>query len=153
MLWHIHAEVAGRGKGRQHRKDVLNRAAIVFISACWESYIEDAAREAFDSLLEHSTTPDVFPAKVRTLAAKGLRESSDERRIWELAGSGWKTVLIDYRDFVLEEWLKDFNTPKSKQVKELFAGLLGLRDMSTNWSWPAMSAEQAQTKLDEYVTI
>jgi hypothetical protein len=50
MLWHIHAEVAGRGKGRKRRADVLNRAAVVFISACWESYVEDAAREAFDYL-------------------------------------------------------------------------------------------------------
>lgn len=153
MLWHIHAEVAGRGKGRKHRADVLNRAAVVFISACWESYVEDAAKEAFDCLLRYSTTPDVVPSRVRTLASRELRESRDERKIWELAGSGWKTVLADHRDDVLENWLKNFNTPKSTQVSELFAELLNLRDVTTSWTWPDMSAEQARTKLDEYVVI
>lgn len=153
MLWHIHAEVAGSGKGRRHRADVLNRAAIVFISACWESYVEDVAREAFDSLLERTSTPTAFPPKVRTLAAKQLRESKDERRIWELAGSGWKKILADHRDLVLDAWLKDFNTPKADQVKDLFAGLLNLRDITTNWVWSDISAEQACAKLNYYIAI
>lgn len=153
MLWHIHAEVAGSGKGRQHRVDVLNRAAIVFISACWESYVEDVAREAFDFLLEHTSTPTAFPSKVRILAAKQLRESKDERRIWELAGSGWKKVLMNHRDLVLDTWLKDFNTPKAEQVKDLFAGLLNLRDITTNWVWSGMSAEQARAKLNDYIVV
>jgi hypothetical protein len=38
-------------------------------------------------------------------------------------------------------------------VSRLFAELLGLRDITTSWTWPAMSAEQARTKLDEYVVI
>lgn len=153
MLWHIHAEVAGSGKGRRHRADVLNRAAVVFISACWESYVEDVAREAFDSMLEHTSTPTAFPSKVRALAAKQLRESKDERRIWELAGDGWKKVLMDHRDLVLDRWLRDFNTPKAEQVKGLFAGLLNLRDITTNWVWSGMSAEQACAKLNDYIAI
>lgn len=153
MLWHIHAEVAGRGKGRKHRADVLNRAVIVFVSACWESYVEDSARETYDRLLQVSTTPDVFPSRVRTLAARELRESKDERRIWELAGSGWKSVLSDHRDAVLERWLKNFNTPKSKQTSELFMGLPNISDITSNWSWTGMSPEQARHKLDEYITI
>lgn len=153
ILWHIHAEVAGSGKGRRHRADVLNRAVIVFVSACWESYIEDSAREAFDYMLRFSTTPDVFRARVKTLAARELRDSKDERRIWELAGSGWKKTLLDHRDTVLENWLKDFNTPKSRQVAELFHGLLNLPDITKDWTWVDMTPEQARTKLDEYIAI
>ena len=126
MLWHIHAEVAGSGKGRKHRADVLNRAVIIFISACWESYVEDSAREAFDYLLQFANTPEVVPARIRTLAARELRESKDERRIWELAGYGWKKVLSDHRDVVLEKRLRAFNTPKSIQVSQLYSELLDL---------------------------
>jgi hypothetical protein len=153
MLWHIHAEVAGPGKGRRLRADVLNRATIVFISACWESYVEDAAREAFNYLLERTRTPDVFPQKVKTLAAKHLRESKDERRIWELAGSGWRNVLIDHRDLILSRWLRDFNTPKSEQVRALFAGLLNLRDVTACWVWSDMTSEQACAKLNDYISV
>jgi hypothetical protein len=153
ILWHIYAEVSGEGKSRKRRADVVNRASIVFISACWESYIEDVAMEAFDYLLIHASTPDTLPAKVKTLAAKELREAKDERRIWELAESGWRKILKGHRDNIREKWLKDFNTPKSKQVSELFANLIDLRDVTSNWSWPEMSADQARSKLDEYVTI
>jgi RiboL-PSP-HEPN len=153
MLWHIHTEVAGPGKGRKHRVDVLNRSAIVFISACWESYIEDVAVEAFDFLLSKADTPDLIPAKVRTIASRELREAKDERRIWELAGSGWQKVLENHRNMVRETWLKDFNTPKSRQVSDLFSGLIGLSDITASWTWNAMSAEQARQKLDQYITI
>ncbi|HKH11655.1 MAG TPA: HEPN domain-containing protein [Rubrobacter sp.] len=149
----IHAEVVGKGKGRRRRADVLNRAVVVFVSACWESYVEDSAKEAFDQLLRFATTPDVIPAKVRALAADELRASKDERDIWKLAESGWKRVLWDYRDKVLEKRLKNFNTPKSQQVSTLFCELLGLRDVTRNWSWADMSTEQARIKLDEYVII
>lgn len=104
-------------------------------------------------MLRFSTTPDVFPAKVKTLATRELRNSKDERRVWELAGSGWKKVLSDHRDVVLEKWLKDFNTPKSRQVADLFIGLLNLPDVTKNWTWADVSSEQARAKLDEHITI
>ena len=153
MLWHIHAEVAGSGKRRQQRVDVLNRAAMVFISACWESYVEDVATEAFNYLLLNAASPDAFPPKVRTVASRELRESKDERRIWELAGDGWRRVIEAHGDAVREKWLKDFNTPKSRQVTELFQGLLDMPDITANWTVHSMSADQAAAKLDEYMTI
>ena len=153
ILWNIYAEVSKTGSARKQRADVINRAAIVFISACWESYIEDVAIEAFDYLLDHASTPDVFPAKVTTLATKELRESKDERRIWELAGSGWRKILKGHRDNIHEKWLQDFNTPKSKQIRELLAKLIDLRDITSHWKWQEISADQACAKLDEYVKV
>lgn len=153
MLWHIHVEVAGPGRGRKHRVDVLNRAAVVFISACWESYVEDVATEAFDFMLAEVDTPDAIPAKVRTLASRELRDAKDERRLWELAGTGWRKIMADHRDAVVRAWLRDFNTPKAKQVSDLFCGLIGLPDVTAAWTWQAMNAEQARIKLDEYMMI
>jgi hypothetical protein len=132
ILWHIHAEVAGLGKGRRHRADVLNRTAIVFISACWESYIEDVCMESFDFLLCNVEDPNMIPSKVKTIAAHKLRNDKDERRIWELAGLGWKNILSNHRDAAREVWLKDFNTPKSRQVRALFSDLLGIADITSN---------------------
>lgn len=153
ILWHIYAELSGTGKGRKRRADVVTRAAIIFISACWESYIEDVAIEAFDYLLIHASTPDVFPIKVRTLATKELLEAKDERRIWELAESGWRKTLESHRNNIHKKWLRDFNTPKSKQVSELFANLIDLPDVTSNWNWYEISADQARSKLDGYVMI
>ncbi|HAO10585.1 MAG TPA: hypothetical protein DCQ51_05265 [Planktothrix sp. UBA8407] len=153
MLWHIHAEVSGSGKGRKHRADVLNRTAIVFISACWESYIEDVCMEGFDFLLCNVEDPSKIPPKVKTIAARELRNDKDERRIWELAGLGWKNILTNHKEATREIWLKNFNTPKSKQVRTLFLELLGIDDITSNWHWTDTTSETACADLDRFIGI
>ena len=153
VLWDIHSAVTRSGSAKRQRADVLNRTTIVFIAACWESYVEDVAVEAFDYLLDHAQSPDVFPGKVRALASRDLREARDERLVWNLAGDGWKTVLTDHRDAVVSRWLGDFNTPKSARVRELFASLLGLGDVTESWEWGGVTSEEACAKLDHYMGI
>lgn len=40
-LLEIHQRLGGKGKGRRHQLEVLNKSAIVLISAIWEAYCED----------------------------------------------------------------------------------------------------------------
>lgn len=152
-LWEIHTAVAGGGAGRKHQVEVLNRAAIVFITACWEAYVEDAATEAFDFLLAEAVNATQVPAKVRTLASKELKEASDTKRVWELADAGWRVVLARHRQSVIDKWVASLNTPKSRQVDELFEELIGLTSLHSKWSWQGMSADDAKKKLDEYITM
>lgn len=152
-LWEIHALVAGVGAGRKHQVEVLNRSAIVVITACWEAYVEDVATEAFDFLLKEATSALQIPAKVRTTASKELKEALDDKRIWELADVGWRTVLLRHRDAVIKKWVSSLNTPKSKQVDGLFEELVGLATLHSQWSWQSMGAEDAKKKLDAYITI
>jgi len=149
-LWIFRKELQ-QGPSRESRLEVLHRAAIVFIAACWESYVEDVAIEAFDVLLNNATTRDVFPHRVKILASKELYEDKDERRIWELV-SGWKGVLKAHRDAILARFLRGFNTPKTKQVRELFASLLDI-DVTSSWTWQGVSAERAGDLLDDYMII
>jgi hypothetical protein len=153
QLWVIHQEFAGQGAGRKHGVEVINRAAIVFITACWESYVEDVCLEAFDFLLANASHPDNFPVRVRTLASKALRENPDQTQIWRLAGEGWKQVLSDHREGAKAKWLDELNTPKTPQVNGLFRELIGLSNLSESWSWQRMSSQQASEKLDEYITV
>lgn len=150
MLWRFRKQLQ-QDSGEEARLEVLHRAAVVFIAACWESYIEDAATEAFDFLLQNAKTPDVFPARVKVLASKELFEEKDERRIWELV-TGWKDVLKNHRNAILKKSLRGFNTPKAKQVKELFIDLLDV-DVTTAWAWQNVSVEQAANHLDTYMTM
>lgn len=131
--------------------EILHRAAFVFVAACWESYIEDVATEAFDFLLQSAVTPDIFPAKVRVLASRHLLKDKDERRIWELV-TGWKDILKAHRQAILEVSLWGFNTPKTRQVRELFGSLLDL-DLPSKWVLPRLTAEQSASSLDDYMTI
>ncbi len=152
-LWAIHQEIAGAGPGRKRDVEVINRSAMIFITACWESYIEDVAKESFEFILQHMTGAQSVPAKLKAFVAAPYLEQKDPRKVWELADSGWKTILIGRKNEILNEWLGHFNTPKTAQIDQLFEELLGLKRLSNCWHWQRVNNEAAKKKLDDYVTI
>ncbi len=85
------------------------------------------------------------------LASKELLEQKDERRIWELV-TGWKDFLKAHRNAILRQTLKGFNTPKTRQVKQLFSDLLDL-DVTTTWTWGNITVEHAAIELDKHMGI
>jgi hypothetical protein len=115
-LLDIHQKLTGSGPGRRHNVEVLNRSALVLTVACWEAFIEDLAESAFDFMLRHAKKPTVFPNRVLALASKKLREHRDESKVWDLAASGWRSVLRKHRQAVLRRYIGSFNTPRPKQV-------------------------------------
>lgn len=153
QLWLIHQEVAGGGVGRKYGVDVLNRAAMVFITACWESFVEDLATEAYDFMLSNVPTALQMPPKVRDMVTRPLFEQKDSRRVWDLADGGWRALLAAHKTSTVERWVGTLNTPKSAQVNALFEDLLGIPKISANWAWQNMTPEQAEKKLDGYVTV
>lgn len=148
-LLRIHGKLVGTGVGYKHGVEVINRATIVFITAVWESFIEDLAMESFAILLKTAKKASDIPSRVRVRASEQLREDKDKRRIWDLADDGWRPVLGGYALNVL----KDFHTPKTKQIDVLFECLLDLRGLSTCWRWNGMTPDHAGNKLDRFVTI
>jgi hypothetical protein len=153
QLWAIHEDVAGEGPGRKHGVDVLNRAAIIFITACWESFVEDLATEAFDFLLANVPNAQAVPTKVRNFSTRSLLDQKDPGKLWDLADSGWRQLLISHRAATIERWIGTLNTPKSAQTNALFEELLGIPQISAHWHWQRMTPEQAAEKLDSYITI
>lgn len=151
-LMEIHEELTGTSPGRRHRVAVLNKSALVLITACWESVIEDIARESIDFLVEKADSPEVLPAKVRTLASRELKKADDDTKIWDLAGNGWKTVMRIHRDRTMQRFLGTFNTPKAKNVDQLFKDLVGISRVSSSWHWGKLSADKARRKLDDFVS-
>jgi len=149
----LHVVLTGTESGRRHNVEILNKSALVLLVACWESFVEDVATLGFDFLLSEAKTPDAFPQSVLTLSVKPLRGSDDHRKIWELAGEGWRTVLRKHRQEVLKEYAGKLNTPRPKQVNDLIEKMIGLKGISNEWIWHGMSNKQAVKKLDELVTI
>jgi len=153
QLWKIHQEFAGAGSGRKFGVEVLNKAVIVFITACWESYLEDLARESFKILLDNAPSATALPSKVRDSVTRHIFEQKDSRRVWDLADSGWKSMMQTHTQEVLDRWIGTFNTPKTAQVDELFLELLGIPKISAYWKWRRMPVVKASARLDMYVTM
>jgi len=152
-LWKIHEEVAGGGPGRKHDVEILNRTAIVFITACWEAYVEDVASEAFGILIAKAKDSAVVPPKVRAFVGRRLLEAKNPQDVWKLADRGWRAEMASYANEVKERWISNLNTPKTAQVNSLFEELLGLAGLSSRWHWGSMSSKRASDKLDKYVTV
>lgn len=152
-LWEIHTSYAGSGVGKKDPKvEVLNRAAIIFITACWETYIEDIAKESFEFLIANCGEPMNIPPKVRNYATKKFFDQQDSSKVWDLAGNGWQAVLQTHQTDTLERWLGNFNTPKTDQVNNLFKELLGITKISDCWYWQKMNYIQSTEKLDAFIT-
>lgn len=153
QLWQIHQDYAGEGRGRKRGVEVLNRSVIIFVTACWESYIEDLAVEAFDFLLANAGDSMCIPSKVKNFAVKGVLQQQNPARVWDVADAGWRTVLATHKADVHKNWLGSFNTPKTAQVNGLFDDMLGLPRLSSHWKWKRMRAVDAEAKLDNFITI
>jgi hypothetical protein len=149
----IHEHVGGASPGRKHNLEVLNKSGIVLLVACWEAFIEDLASAAFDAMLTHATDHTIFPADVLTLASHGLKNASDNREVWKLAGSGWKSVLHTHKAEVFKEYVGKLNTPKPKHIDALFSALIGLSSMSQGWAWSKTSTDAAIEKLNRLVEL
>src|SRR5687768_3328025 len=96
LLLELHANVSARSGGRLAALQVLNKSAVVLLTACWEAYIEDLAATSFDWLLAQCPQADAFPNRVRARAALALRDDKNAMAIWALAGDGWRSVLMKH---------------------------------------------------------
>ena len=64
-LLQIHANVGGDAQGRRFGLEVLNKSAIVLITAIWEAYCEDLAAEALDHLVTNATSGSSLPKELK----------------------------------------------------------------------------------------
>lgn len=150
----LHSQNGGNSRGRRFGLEVLNKSAVVLITAFWEAYCEDIAEEALVHIIEHSRTADVLPDDLKKNIAKELSSAKHELAMWQLAGDGWKQILRSRFDQLTEQRNRRLNTPKSSQIDEHFLTTLGLKEVSKSWRWDRkMSSSRAVKKLDRFVEL
>jgi len=152
-LLEIHADVGGDAQGRRFGLEVLNKSAIVLITAFWEAYCEDLAAEALVHLVGHVSSGSLLPKELKKKIAADIKAEPNDIAMWELADSGWKAHVKARLATLMAERNRRLNTPKSDQIDDLFATAIGLSGVSTAWRWKKMSIAQARTKLDRFVGL
>ena len=152
-LLEIHADVGGDAKGRRYGLEVLNKSAIILVTAIWEAYCEDIATEALRHLVAHVPKGTDLPKELKKRIAVDLKAEHHELAMWELADKGWKARVHSRSAALTTERNRRLNTPKTEQINELFASAIGLAKMSNAWRWNKMSVSKATSKLDKYVTL
>ena len=152
-LLEIHQHLGGTDKGRRYQLEVLNKSAIVLISAIWEAYCEDIVSEAIEHIVTESPKAGALSKEIRKVVAKELKEDKNELAVWDIADDGWKSVLRARLTRMQTERAWSLNTPKAAQLKKFFSDALGINDISSDWYWEGMSSQRAQKKLDDYIAL
>lgn len=151
----IHTTISGSNRGRKRGVSVLNRSAIVFVTACWQAYIEDVLQEAVRATVLHANsqahvTPEICRIAGKEITAGGV---AAEIACWNGATAGWQTLLTRELPHVWKEWIEPFSTPRPAKIDKRFDVLLGLANLSSNWYWAGMSAAKAGLKLEKYLSV
>lgn len=150
----MHEEVGGTGRGRRYGLEVLNKSAIVLITAFWEAYCEDVAAEGLAHIIKHAKTADALPVELKKQIAKKLEKAPHDLEVWKIADDGWRPYLSGHLEELKKERDRRLNTPKTDQINDLFKSAVGIEKMSSHWYWPKkMKADRASEKLDTYVTL
>ena len=152
-LLEIHGNLGGSGPGRRYQLEVLNKSAIVLVTAIWEAYCEDLAAEALAHIVEHAKSGGNLSKYVKRRVAAEVKKDPDELAVWRLSDEGWRTVLRKRFGELTEARNRRLNTPKSDNIDELFALAIGIEKVSISWHWPGMDVEQARLKLDRFVEL
>jgi hypothetical protein len=150
----LHTMVGGTTKGRRYGLEVLNKSAVVLITAYWEAYCEDIAAEALAHIVTHATSSNVLPNELKKQVAKELKQAPNELEVWKIADLGWKTYLSSQLEKLREQRNRQINTPKTEQIDLLFRQAVGIAKISLFWKGPKkMTVNRATGKLDKYVTL
>ncbi len=153
-LMYFHQLEGGVDRGRRSENlEVLNKSAIVLICAVWEAYCEDIVSEAIRKIVEEASSSDRLGTNIKKIIAIEIKKNPNELQVWKLADHGWRNFLIDRYERLEEERNRKLNTPKSNFINQLFDKNLGISNITSEWYWQNMTCEQAQQKLDEYVTL
>ena len=153
-LLKIHAEKGGDSPGRRYGLEVLNKSAVVLITSFWEAYCEDIAEEALELIVNHAPSTDVLPKEIKKHIASRIKADPNELAVWQLSGERWRQVLRDNLRGLQESRNRKLNTPKSKNIDELFESAIGLSSVSSSWNWAnKLPAAKAAAKLDRYVEL
>lgn len=152
-LVEIHADLGGAGVGRRVGVEVLNRSAIVLLTAIWEGYVEELAAETLAHLVTHLVDPAHLPKDLRKKIADELKADPNHLAVWTLSADGWRSVLVARLASYKIEVSRGLNTPKSSNVEELFESRVGISGLSSSWNRSGMTDAHARRKLDDMVVL
>jgi len=108
----------------------LTRAGVLLLCAAWELYIEELVIEAVEKSTERCATPDDLPDSVQKTIADYVRSSKHQLKPLHMAGDGWKTIYLE----IAREAVVALNTPKRHNIDQMYRALVGIEDISANWS-------------------
>jgi len=132
-----HGALSGTGQGRRGLGHIT-RSGVVMLCAAWELYLEHVLVEGLRFGVAPAGGPGDVPKPVQKQLSRIVKEHKNELKPLELAGEGWRAVLLDHA----ESKVNSLNTPKAGPVNQLFNKLLGVEELSACWNIGADAVDE-----------
>ena len=149
--------IGAEGTRSWGQRAAVNRAALIFVVTAWESYVEDAVREAADLMATHCPTFMDLPKSVRkaiidqVTPIKGPDTRTPSGKFaHDLADDGWRELLRVFANQATQGG--NFNTPNTSNIANLFQRWIGA-DITRCWAWQGFAAPRAAERLDETIEL
>ncbi|KRG50799.1 hypothetical protein ARC63_00020 [Stenotrophomonas geniculata ATCC 19374 = JCM 13324] len=150
----LHATVGGAKPGRRYDLEVLNKSAIVLLTSFWEAYCEDIAAEGLECIVANAASAEALPKEIKKIVARKLKADVNDLAIWSVSDDKWRQYLRDHMASLKEARDRKLNTPKWKNIDDLFESAIGLHGVSSKWVWSTkLTAAKAREKLDKFVEL
>lgn len=153
-LLELHGQIGGTNRGRRYGLEVLNKSAIVLITAFWETYCEDIAAEGLEHLVRHAKSSDALPVELKKQVLAEMKDAKHELEYWKIADDGWRTYLNERFEKLREHRNRRLNSPNAKNIDMLFKTTVGIEKISDSWRLARnMPPRKAVEKLDRFVEL
>ena len=150
----IHEQIGGQKPGRRYGLEVLNKSAIVLITAFWEAYCEDVASEGLAHIVKHAKSSAALPVELKKQVVIELKREKHELGVWKIADNGWKTYLNDRLGKLRERRNRKLNSPNAENIDRFFLSVLGIQKISDSWRWGRnVTPKRASEKLNKFIEL
>ena len=140
--------------GREHAL-VIYRSAVVLMVASWEQYVEQLAQASVSTLTVRLRDATPLPRGVKqSIAMFSVEEERGNPNaysdsVWQFADKGWKGAYISY----CEAATSKLNTASPANVRELYQNILGIRDVTIDWCFEDLLANDCSARMADLVNL
>ncbi len=140
--------------GRDHKNNIL-RSAVVLMVASWEQFVEQLAENSVITLVQRLRSSEPIPEGVKqSIAIYFVKENRSNKRdfsnsVWQVADKGWKSAYVKY----CKDITSKINSASSDVVDTLYESILGIRNITSCWSFNALTPEDCTNRLDDLVNM
>lgn len=117
-----------RGTRGRAAYDHITRSAIIFLASAFEVYVEDVIKECCDQHIIFSQNAVNLPNTVKNTINEYVKVPGNAAPPTDLCDEGWRKV---YRK-IAEQKTDRLNTPKKKQIIDLFESLVDIKESDIN---------------------
>lgn len=147
----LHQQFKGGNRRRNVKQRTISAAHVFLLVAAWEGFCKQLAEAVVEAVCEQALNSDAVPPRLKARVGQRLKDDPNDVAVWQLADYGWQTEVR--RNLEDEGHQMNLSNPVSSNVDTFFDRTLGVRSISSRWTFPDSPPDLCRSALDEAVAV